>query len=77
MGGHGYSGSRVSCDITRLGDVFASIEPPTRRAASADLKIIDLLNRWVEPYDYNRLAAKQINEKRDGFADVYGRVISF
>ena len=68
IGGNGHSGTRVFCDIVALGGVFTGIRHITKRANSSDLRIIDLLNKWVEPYVYNRLSDAQAEQMRRAFS---------
>lgn len=60
IGGNGHSGTRVFCDIVSMGGIFTGIQKVTKRSASADLRILDLLNRWVEPYVNRTLGEKEI-----------------
>lgn len=50
IGGNGHSGTRVFNEIITMGGVFTGIRRLTKHADSEDLKIIDLLTRWVRPY---------------------------
>ncbi|TAK51497.1 MAG: sulfotransferase [Gammaproteobacteria bacterium] len=67
IGGNGHSGTRVFCNLVTLGGVFTGIEHVTRRSDSADLRIISLLNRWVEPYLFDQLSANDLERMRAAF----------
>ena len=67
IGGNGHSGTRVFCDIVTRGGVFTGLNHLTKRSRSADLKIIDLLNRWVEPFVYDGLSEADAADMRKAF----------
>lgn len=67
IGGNGHSGTRVFCEILTRGGVFTGIKSVTKRRDSEDLKIIDVLNRWVRPYVYGELTARDAERMRSAF----------
>lgn len=67
IGGNGHSGTRVFNQIITLGGVFTGILRLTKRPDSEDLRIIDLLNRWVHPYVYRTLDTREITQMRRAF----------
>jgi hypothetical protein len=50
IGGNGHSGTRVFNEVVTLGGVFTGVRRLTKHVASEDLKVIDLLTRWVHAY---------------------------
>lgn len=59
VGGNGHSGTRIFVEIIGHSGVFCGVRSLTKRRYSEDLRIIDLLNRWVGPYVLKTLDAKQ------------------
>jgi len=68
IGGNGHSGTRVFNEILTLGGVFTGISRITKRSASEDLRILDLLNRWVRPYVYGSLTSAETAEMKKQFS---------
>ena len=68
VGGSGHSGTRVFNEILTLGGVFTGIPHVTKWPESADLKIINLLTRWVRPYVRGELSETELDEMRRAFA---------
>lgn len=58
IGGNGHSGTRIFLEIIAYSGVSCGIKHFTRRAASGDLRMISLLNRWVPPFVYGKLNSK-------------------
>jgi len=59
VGGSGHSGTRIFIEIIGHAGVFCGIRSLTKRKHSEDLRIIDLLNRWVTPFVFNTLDGQQ------------------
>ena len=55
VGGNGHSGTRIFIEIIGHSGVFCGIRSLTKRSKSEDLRMIDLLNRWVGPFVYQGL----------------------
>ena len=67
VGGSGHSGTRVFNEILTLGGVFTGIKRVTKWPDSEDLKIINLLSRWVLPYVNGELNQRELAEMRQAF----------
>jgi hypothetical protein len=59
VGGNGHSGTRIFIEIIGHAGVFSGLRSLTKRRDSEDLRIIDLLDRWVGPFLYERLDQRQ------------------
>jgi hypothetical protein len=59
VGGNGHSGTRIFIEIIGHSGVFSGIRSLTKRSNSEDLRMIDLLNRWVGPFVYEKLDLQQ------------------
>jgi hypothetical protein len=68
IGGNGHSGTRVFAEIVRHSGLSCGLPFLTRRSDSADLRILDLLNRWVYPYLYGQLDQQGINSMKKAFS---------
>ena len=68
IGGSGHSGTRVFNEILSRGGVFTGIRRVTKWPESEDLKIIDLLSRWVRPYVYGTLSQSDVQEMKAEFS---------
>ena len=60
-------GTRVFNEILTLGGVFTGIKRVTKWPDSEDLKIINLLSRWVLPYVNGELNQRELAEMRQAF----------
>jgi Sulfotransferase family len=58
IGGNGHSGTRIFLEIIAYSGVSCGIRHLTRRGSSEDLRMIDLLNRWVRPFVYGELDSR-------------------
>lgn len=67
IGGNGHSGTRVFCEVITQGGVFTGIPRLTKRPDSEDLRIIDLLTRWVRPYVCGSLTEGDSIRMRNAF----------
>ncbi len=67
-GGSGHSGTRVFNEILTLGGVFTGISRITKWPDSEDLKITNLLTRWVRPYLRGDLSPSEARRMRRAFA---------
>jgi hypothetical protein len=68
VGGNGHSGTRVFSEILNLGGVSTGIMHLTKRKSSEDLRIIDLLDRWVSPYVYGTLSREDMDRMKKAFS---------
>lgn len=68
VGGNGHSGTRVFIEIMDHAGVFCGIRSLTKRIDSADLRMMDLLNRWVAPFVFKTLNGREEAEMRRAFA---------
>ena len=68
VGGSGHSGTRIFNEILSLGGISTGIKHVTKWANSEDLKVINLLSRWVHPYVYGQLTEVDSREMRNAFA---------
>lgn len=68
VGGNGHSGTRIFIEIIGHSGHFCGIRGLTKRADSEDLRMIDLLNRWVGPYVYGTLEPGQKRAMLRAFA---------
>lgn len=68
VGGNGHSGTRIFIEIIEHSGHFCGIRSLTKRAGSEDLRMIDLLNRWVGPFVYESLEPRQKQEMKRAFA---------
>lgn len=68
VGGNGHSGTRIFIEILGHSGLFCGIRSLTKRADSEDLRMIDLLNRWVGPFVYQRLDAQKTQQMKRAFA---------
>jgi hypothetical protein len=68
VGGNGHSGTRVFIEIIGRAGVFSGVRSLTKRSHSEDLRIIDLLNRWVDPYIFKTLDEQGETEMKRAFA---------
>ncbi len=68
VGGNGHSGTRVFIEIIGHSGIYSGISSLTKRKDSEDLRIIGLLNRWVEPYVFNALDERRAARMRRAFA---------
>jgi hypothetical protein len=68
VGGNGHSGTRIFIEIIGHAGVFCGIRLLTKRSNSEDLRMIDLLNRWVGPFVYEKLDPRQKVEMKRAFA---------
>lgn len=67
IGGNGHSGTRIFAQILEHNGIFVGISHLTRSHNSHDLRVFDLLDRWVEPYVYKRLSEAEIEKMRRQF----------
>lgn len=68
VGGSGHSGTRIFNEILTLGGVFTGVRYLTKWPDSEDLKIINLLSRWVQPYVNGDLDEGELDEMRRAFS---------
>jgi hypothetical protein len=68
IGGNGHSGTRVFNEIVTLGGVFTGIKHLTKRKESEDLRVLDLLNRWVGPYVFGTLDQSEMEKMKKALA---------
>lgn len=68
VGGNGHSGTRIFIEILGRAGLFTGLFPLTKRRNSEDLRIIDLLNKWVGPYVEGALAQRQLETMKREFA---------
>jgi hypothetical protein len=68
IGGSGHSGTRIFSEILTLGGVFTGLRNVTKWADSEDLRIINLLSRWVPRYVAGELSDMDLARMRREFA---------
>jgi hypothetical protein len=68
VGGNGHSGTRIFIEILEHAGVFSGVRWITKRKESEDLRMIDLLNKWVGPYVFNALDGNQKLQMRRAFS---------
>jgi len=67
IGGNGHSGTRIFLEIMNHAGVSCGLPAICRRRNSEDLRVFDLLNRWVKPYVYGELDREGQREMVDAF----------